>query len=547
MRGNMTIAARLGLAFVLVGAVTAVTVAVGLHAFRGLVEDVRDVSSHYIDGAVQLANIQNAAWELRYGVSQFIADPKQRRAVMAAGENSYKTIDENLRTFAATEHEPLEQALLAAFSKAYSEYREARPRWFRLYEAGWIDEAETYRAETIFPAGENMVESLGKLIERQRQDGRKRQQSAEDTAHTATVLFAVLGGLTLVFAALSAVAIVRSVTRPLGGEPADATAIARRIASGDLTGEIALRPGDNDSLLAAMKVMQDSMRGMFDRIRQDAAQIEALNHDLEARVQARTSDLASANRELAHLNMELESFTHVMAHDLRTSLRAQEGFSRMLLDDYADTLDEQATDWLQRINTASKRMAKLIDDTRDLMKIGRAGASETAVDLSALAQETLEELGRTEPARSVDCLIAPHIEAHGDPVMLRLIVANLLGNAWKYTRPRTAPRIEFGIHQRTGETVYFVRDNGIGFDMAHAGTLFQPFRRLVNVSQYEGTGIGLAAVRRAVEYYGGRIWAEAEPGSGATFWFTLGGKSAEESGAVESAAQVRTWRPKQSL
>ncbi len=525
MRGNMTIAARLGLAFALVGAVTAVTVAVGLHAFRGLVADVHDVISHYTEGAVELANIQNAAWELRYGVSQFIADQKQRRAITAAGDNLFKTIDKNLQAFAAIEHEPVEQALLDDFTKAYREYREARPRWFDLYTAGRIEEAEAYRAETIFPSGEQMVATLGRLIERQRQDGRMRQQSAEDTARTASVLFAVLGALTLAFAALSALAIIRSVTRPLGGEPEDASAIARRIASGDLSGEIALKPGDRDSLLAAMKTMQENMREMFQRIRDDAAEIETLNRGLETRVQLRTAELEAANRELTHLNMELQSFSHVMAHDLRTSLRAQEGFSHILLEDYAGKLDPEAADHLQRINEASKRMAQLIDDTQSMMKIGRAQLSDVEIDLAALAHEAVDELNDAEPQRAVEVSIAPHIPVRGDPLMMRLVVCNLLGNAWKYTRPRTDARISFGFVLRDGGTDYFVRDNGVGFDMAHADKLFQPFQRLVTVRQFEGSGFGLAAVKRVIERYGGRIWAEAEPDRGATFWFTLGAQS----------------------
>lgn len=523
---NMTIAARLGLAFALVGASTAATVAVGLLSFRSLAADVRDVSSHATDGAVQLANIQNAVWELRYGVSQFIADPKQRRAVVASGEKWQKTIEENLQALAAIEHEPGEQASLAAFSEAWRDYRAARPRWFQIYEAGWIAEAEVFRAETIFASGERMVRALGELVERQREDGRERRRSAENTARTATVLFAALGLLTILFAAGSAVVIIRSVTRPLGGEPAEATAVARRIAAGDLSGGIPLKPGDRDSLLAAMKSMQESMRRMFEQIRADAAEIEALNRDLEGRVELRTAELAAANRELTHLNMELESFTHVMAHDLRTPLRAMEGFSRLLLDEYAGQFDSQGADYLRRINGAAKRMAQLIDDTGDLIKLGRVRPADEEIDLGALAWEIAGELGEDDPSRRVEFDIARGLRVRADPLFMRVILANLLGNAWKFTRERRDAHIEFGAIGSGDESVYFVRDNGIGFDMAHAPALFQPYRRLVNVSQFEGSGIGLAAVRRAVKHCGGRVWADAEAGRGATFWFTLVGKPA---------------------
>lgn len=323
--------------------------------------------------------------------------------------------------------------------------------------------------------------------------------------------FAILAWLA---ASLSAVWIIRRVTRPLGGEPEEATAIALRIASGNLTGEIKLRPGDDESLMAAMKSMQQNMHNLLVLLNADAEEIESLNRDLEARVKQRTAELEAANREL-------ESFGHAMAHDLQTPLRAQEGFSRVLLEEHAGKLDDETLDYVRRINNASLRMARLLDDLLDLMSITRADLKAAEVDLSQLALAAIAELRSADPQRRVETVVPPSVVVWADPVMMRIVMHNLLGNAWKFTRQRDDGYIELGSIEQDGRTIYFVRDNGVGFDLAYAGRLFSPFQRLVTLHQFEGSGIGLATVRRIVERHGGRIWAEAEPGKGASFYFTL--------------------------
>lgn len=254
-----------------------------------------------------------------------------------------------------------------------------------------------------------------------------------------------------------------------------------------------------------------------------AARVQALNRDLERRVAERTRQLAAANREL-------EAFAYSVSHDLRSPLRSMDGFSQALLEDYADRLDGEALDFLQRIRAASQRMASLIDDLLTLSRVSRSEMQVTRASLSELALEVVEELREAEPERDVDVVVAPDLEVAGDARLLRLALQNLLGNAWKFTRGTAGARVELGARGQDGETVYYVQDNGAGFDMQYADKLFSPFQRLHTEAEFEGTGIGLATVRRVVRRHGGRAWAEAEPGAGATIFFTLQGQStAEES------------------
>jgi PAS domain S-box-containing protein len=238
------------------------------------------------------------------------------------------------------------------------------------------------------------------------------------------------------------------------------------------------------------------------------------NMSLERRVQERTAELQA-------LNDELESFSYSVSHDLRSPLRAMEGFSKVLLEDYARVLDDRGRHYLERVRSGSQRMAILIDDLLKLSRVTRGEFHQGPVDLAEIAREVLEELKRRAPERTVTLSIAPSAPASGDPRLLRVALENLLGNAWKFTGRKADARIEFGTQKRDGESLFFVRDNGAGFDMAYADKLFAPFQRFHDDDEFEGTGIGLATVQRIIRRHGGRIWAESEPGRGAAFWFTL--------------------------
>jgi light-regulated signal transduction histidine kinase (bacteriophytochrome) len=240
------------------------------------------------------------------------------------------------------------------------------------------------------------------------------------------------------------------------------------------------------------------------------ARITTLNEDLERRV-----------AELAAVNKELESFSYSVSHDLRAPLRSIDGFSQALLEEYGDVLTGDGQDYLRRVRAATQRMGDLIDDLLNLARVTRREMRHEPIDLSALAALVVAQLQKADPDRNVDVAIQPGLVAWGDSHLVRLAMENLLGNAWKFTSKQPAPRIEFGMSRRDGQHVYYVRDNGVGFDMAYSFKLFGAFQRLHAMTEFPGTGIGLATVQRVVARHGGRVWAEAELGKGATFYFRL--------------------------
>ncbi len=231
-------------------------------------------------------------------------------------------------------------------------------------------------------------------------------------------------------------------------------------------------------------------------------------------------------------NRELEAFSYSVAHDLRAPLRSIDGFSQALLEDYSDKIDETGRKHLQRVRAATQRMGELIDGLLGLARLARADLRVEPVDLSALATAAVEELRQQNPRRDVEVQITQSLGAHGDPRILRVVVDNLLGNAFKFTANSPRASIQFGVRAGAGAPVYFVKDDGVGFDPRYADKLFGAFQRLHDAREFPGTGIGLATVQRAVRRHGGRVWAEGETGRGATFFFTL-----SDAGAVARAGE----------
>ena len=252
---------------------------------------------------------------------------------------------------------------------------------------------------------------------------------------------------------------------------------------------------------------------MMERLQQTEAELQTAKAQLEERVASRTTELAAANTEL-------EAFAYSVSHDLRAPVRLVHSFAE-LLERESGQLSAQGQKHVQSIRRETRRMHEMIDAMLEMSRLARAPLAVAPVDLSTMAEEIVRSLQQTDAERRVEFVVQPGLQAFGDERLLREVLQNLLGNAWKFTRHKSEARIEFGATDQDGQRVYSVRDNGSGFHMTDATRMFTPFQRFHTTAEFEGVGVGLATVRRILERHGGQIWARSEPGKGATFYFTL--------------------------
>jgi len=348
----------------------------------------------------------------------------------------------------------------------------------RRFEAQLLSQLLTYQQENSTDAFRLNNLATERIIEAERQ-----------------VMIVILAGLALIASIIVGASwfLRRDVLAPIAG----LQQATRQVAAGNWDFVLGIR-GDDE-----IGELSKNFDAMTKSLRESFAQIERSNQDLAA------------------LNEELNSFSYSVSHDLRGPLRSMDGFSLVLLEDYGDKLDEEGKDALERIRAASQRMGYLIDDLLRLSQVTRAELNVTRVDLSAIAREIADALNREQSGRSVKWAIESGLSVRADTALIRIAMQNLLQNAWKFTGKTDRPVIRVGALERDAKTVYFVADNGVGFDMAHADNLFGAFQRLHHVGDFPGTGIGLAIVQRIIRRHDGKIWAEAKEGEGATFFFSV--------------------------
>lgn len=272
-----------------------------------------------------------------------------------------------------------------------------------------------------------------------------------------------------------------------------------------------------------LALLTDTFNEMLNQIELRDQTLKAAHDELEKRVQERTAQLELANKEL-------ESFSYSVSHDLRAPLRSIDGFSLALEEDYVDKLDDVAKTHIRRVRGATQRMGVLIDDLLNLSRLSRLEMEREPVDLSQMARAIVSDLARADEQRNVEWVIQDDLGAHGDSRLLRVVLDNLLGNAWKYTSRHPSARIEFGMQQNGSGAVFFVKDDGAGFDPAYSSKLFGAFQRLHGNSEFAGTGVGLATVQRIIRRHGGNVWAESAVEKGATFYFTVGAMNGDHNG-----------------
>ncbi|BCB27715.1 hypothetical protein SKTS_26010 [Sulfurimicrobium lacus] len=322
-----------------------------------------------------------------------------------------------------------------------------------------------------------------------------------------TVALAALAGLSMTLLTLMGRRLMLGIDQLEDG--------VRRVAAGDLEHQIQLATADELGALAnSFNAFTDKLKDEMTRRRQAEREIHQLNAELEERVQRRTAEFEAANKEL-------EAFAYSVSHDLRAPLRAVDGFSRKVIMGYGDKLDDEGRRLLQVVRDNAQSMGKLIDDLLAFSRMGRREMASQPLDMDAMVRSVADELRAAEPQRAIEFAFSPLPRASGDAAMLRQVWVNLLANAVKFSRLRQVAHIEVGGQTEGGEVIYWVKDDGAGFDMQYADKLFGVFQRLHRQDEFEGTGVGLAIAQRILHRHNGRIWGEGKPDAGATFRFAL--------------------------
>jgi signal transduction histidine kinase len=322
--------------------------------------------------------------------------------------------------------------------------------------------------------------------------------------------YSEISALLLLLSLAFALIVSRIARRAIANPVARLAATAKRVS---VEQNYSLR-AEKDGQEGELAILVESFNEMLDQIEARDRRLQAARDQLEDRVQERTEQLTASNKEL-------ESFCYSVSHDLRAPLRSIDGFSLALEEDYGEKLDAQGKNYIQRVRAATQRMGLLIDDLLNLSRVTRAEMQKERVDLTGMAKTVANELGRSDGDRKVEWLIEEGLEAHGDARLLRIVMDNLLGNAWKYTSKHRQARIEFRRERHNGSDAFLVKDDGAGFDPAYSQRLFGAFQRLHGVTEFSGTGVGLATVQRIIRRHGGDVWAEGEIEKGATFHFTV--------------------------
>jgi light-regulated signal transduction histidine kinase (bacteriophytochrome) len=296
--------------------------------------------------------------------------------------------------------------------------------------------------------------------------------------------------------------------RKLGGRITDIITGLNDVAAGNYNCRLDITGNDEIAHAGDAFNRMTSERGKYQH------EIKSLNDSLERKVLLRTSELQNSKNEL-------EAFTYAVSHDLHAPVRHILAFSDIVLREHSTELSDDIIGHIQRINRAGENMREIITHLLDLSRLNQQEITRVSVNISTLCQAIISDLAEAEPDRRIETVVAAGLSANADPTLLRIVMQNLIGNSWKYTRKSPSPKIEVGMFEKDGVRCYFVKDNGCGFDMAYSDKLFAPFQRLHSTEDYEGSGIGLATVMRIIERHDGKLWAESSPGEGAVFYFTI--------------------------